>query len=241
MKPNFALSLSFDGIRLLHRAAGGWHLVGEVPVTSPDLTGDLTGLRKAGMKVKTKRLRTKLIIPDDQIRYLSVETGDVDDDARKAAALVALEGATPYPVDALAFDISPDGETTHVAAVARETLAEAEAFAVEHRFNPVSFVAAPVDAALLGDPFFGPTAHAKVIIPEGRTVEADGVRVVIVDPMPEDATPDAAEAPLDQKADAAAPADETPVVAAEEEAKAKKAPAKKAATKKTEEKAEEKE
>ena len=29
MKPNFALSLSFDGIRLLHRVSGGWHLVGE--------------------------------------------------------------------------------------------------------------------------------------------------------------------------------------------------------------------
>ncbi|WP_415402411.1 hypothetical protein [Tateyamaria sp. SN3-11] len=186
-------------------------MVGEVPVTSPDLTGDLTGLRKAGMKVKTKRLRTKLIIPDDQIRYLSIETGDVDDAAREKAALVALEGATPYPVDALAFDISPDGSTTHVAAVARETLAEAEAFAVEHRFNPVSFVAAPVDAEFLGEPFFGPTAHSKMIIPEGRTVEADGVRVVIVDPVPEDAAPekpkktDAPDAEAEAEAEASTP------------------------------------
>ena len=143
MKPEFALSLSFDGIRLLHRAAGGWHEVGAVDVATADLNGDLAALRKKASSVKTKRVRTKLIIPDDQIKYLTIDTGDVDDAARRDAAQQALEGATPYPVEALAFDISAHGDKTHIAAVARETLTEAEAFAVEHKFHPVSFVAAP--------------------------------------------------------------------------------------------------
>ena len=43
MKPNFALSLSFEGIRLLHRAPDGWRQVGEVAVDTPD--GGQTRLR----------------------------------------------------------------------------------------------------------------------------------------------------------------------------------------------------
>ena len=47
MKPNFALSLSFDGIRLLHRAgASGWHLVGEVALDCEDLSAELGALRE---------------------------------------------------------------------------------------------------------------------------------------------------------------------------------------------------
>ena len=112
MKPNFALSLSFDGIRLLHRAAGGWHFVGEVSVSDPDLAGALGKLLKAGEAVQSEQLRSKLIIPDEQIKYLTIETPGMDDAARREAAAEALNGATPYPVDALAFDISPDGPRT---------------------------------------------------------------------------------------------------------------------------------
>jgi len=200
MKPNFALSLSFDGIRLLHRAAGGWHLLGEASVSDPDLSAALAALRKAGKAVKTGKLRTKLIIPDEQIRYLNIDTAGMDDAARRDAARNALDGATPYPVDALAFDISPDGDSTHVAAVARETLLEAEAFAFEHGFNPVSFVAAAHGAEFLGEPFFGPTAHARTLLPPGTEVEADGVRVVIVEKPAEAAPPE--QQPARQPADA---------------------------------------
>ena len=181
MKPNFALSLSFDGIRLLHRAAGGWHLLGEVSVSDPALTEALAALRDAGAATNSGPLYTKLIIPDEQIRYLSIQTPGQDDAARKEAARSALEGATPYPVDALAFDISPDQDTTHLAAVARETLQEAEEFAQQHGFAPVSFVAAGIGADFLGEPFFGPSEHAKTVLPPGTDVEPDGVRVVIVE------------------------------------------------------------
>ncbi|MEO9574610.1 MAG: hypothetical protein ABJ263_03655 [Tateyamaria sp.] len=181
MKPNFALSLSFDGIRLLQRAAGGWYLLGEVSVSNPDLAGSLATLRIAGEATDSGPLYTKLIIPDEQVRYLSIQTPGQDDAARKDASHSALDGATPYLVDALAFDISPDGDTTHIAAVARETLQEAEDFARQHGFAPVSFAAAGTGADFLGEPFFGPTAHAKTALPPGTEVEPDGVRVVIVE------------------------------------------------------------
>ncbi|MEP1352582.1 MAG: hypothetical protein ABJX32_18825 [Tateyamaria sp.] len=189
MKPNFALSLSFDGIRLLQRAAGGWYLLGEVSISEADLAGALATLRNAGEAADSGPLYTKLIIPDEQIRYLSVKTPGQDDLARKDAARAALDGATPYAVDALAFDISPDGDTTHIATVARETLQEAEDFARQHGFAPVSFAAAGTGAEFLGEPFFGPTSHAKTALPPGTEVEPDGVRVVIVEKLAEPEQP----------------------------------------------------
>jgi hypothetical protein len=190
MKPNFALSLSFEGIKLLHRVAGGWREVGEVPVTSEDLTGELAMLRKTASSLEPGGVRSKLIIPEGQIKYLTIETIGLSEAARRKEAEAALHNATPYEISELAYDISVDGAKTHVAAVARETLAEAEAFATEHRFHPVSFVATPGNADYLGEPFFGPTMGAANLLEPEETVEADGIAVVIVGAIvPEIATP----------------------------------------------------
>lgn len=178
MKPNFALSLSFEGIALLHRAAGGWRRVGKVALDAPDLTEQLAALRAKAQVLEPGGLRCKVIIPNDQVRYLTLDTGAVGGDARTEAVRAALVGATPYRLDELVFDISVDGAQTHVAAVARETLAEAEAFAVEHRLHPISFVAAPGDALFLGEPFFGASAHATSLS-DGTEVEPDGIAVVV--------------------------------------------------------------
>ncbi len=70
MKPNFALSLSLDGIRLMHVAAGDDTLVGTVALDSPSLTSDLSDLRNAAQQLETDAFSTELIIPNDQIRYI---------------------------------------------------------------------------------------------------------------------------------------------------------------------------
>jgi len=211
MKPDFALSLSFEGIRLLHRAAGGWRIVGEVALTADDLNADLAVLRKSATALEPAGLRSKLLLPDAQIKYLTIDTPGMSEADRREAARAALDGATPYAVSDLAFDISLDGPRTHVAAVARETLAEAEAFAVEHRFHPVSFAAVPGNSPYLGEPFFGQTEAASELLEDGETVEADGIAVVVIGNVtvpdgpvaagPAPAAPDAAV----QKPDRAAP------------------------------------
>jgi len=218
MKPAFALSLSFDGISLLHRCAGGWRTAGDVALTEPDLNGALAGLRKTAAQLDDAPLRVKIIIPNEQIKYLTVETGMADAGNRNRLVRQALEGATPYAVDDLVFDISVEGANTHVAAIARETLDEAEGFAVEHKFGPVSFVAIPDDKPFLGEPFFGPTRHASVILSESDRVEPDGIAVVVVgpaeipparDPVVEHAAPppESIEAPMAGVIDASVPFD----------------------------------
>lgn len=231
MKPNFALSLSFDGIRLLHRAAGGWRVVGEVSLAAEDMAAELAALRKTASDLEPRGVRSKLIIPNEQIRYLTIDSGDIDTDGRWAAAFAALEGATPYAVDDLSVDICADGAQTHVAAVARETLDEAEDFAMLHRFHPVSFVSIPGEAGFLGEPFLGVTSHATDLLEPGDEVVADGIAVVVVGdiktPVGPVATDDAA--PVVPEEDAAPVVDEVSPPVADPEAPAQ-TPAKDAKT-----------
>ena len=90
MKPNFALTLSMDGIGLLHRAQQdsaqqGWHVVSEVAPDSPDLTSELQALRDKAMALDASGLRTKLVIPNDQIKYLSFDAhGAVGEELEQA-------------------------------------------------------------------------------------------------------------------------------------------------------------
>lgn len=179
MKTNFAITLSFDGIQLLHRAAGGWRRVGTIAPDVENLTEALEGLRQQALLLEPSGLVTKLLLPNDQIKYLTIDTKDMSATKRFDAARTSLDGATPYAVDDLAFDICPDDAQTHIAAVAKETLAEAEAFAVEHDFNPVSFSAIPGDNAYLGAPFFGMTNTADAVL-DGAELEHDDIAVVII-------------------------------------------------------------
>ncbi|UWQ73641.1 hypothetical protein [Leisingera sp. M658] len=177
MKPAFALSLSADGIALLFRAEDGWRSVASTPFNTEDLPAALAAMRADALQLAPGGIFCKLILPDDQIRYLTAETGDLPAEARIEAARQALEGATPYPVDELAFDIAIEGSRTHVAAVALETLDEAETFAVEHGFGPVSFVAAPENNGFPGEPFFGTTRAIR-----GTEVEPDDTVVKVIGP-----------------------------------------------------------
>lgn len=180
MKPNFALSLTSDCIRLLLRAAGGWRLVGEVSLRSATFKSDLAVLRKTASALSPDGIRCKIVIPNQHVRYVSIDTPDMDMAQRRDMAAFALEESTPYSVDELAFDVSCDGDVSHVAAVAHTTLAEAEAFAEEHRFHPVCFVATPHENAYLGEPYFGPTKATRALLADGTTVEPDGIAIVVI-------------------------------------------------------------
>lgn len=160
MKPVFALSLSFEGIGLAVRARDGWRHVGEVKLDTPDLPGALDALRERGDSFSGAQATSKIVLPTDQVRYLTVETGSFEGETRRTMVLRALEQATPYGLDDLSYDIRDADGRSFVAAVARDTLNEAEAFAVEHGFAPMSFVAVPEPADFPGEPFFGKTAYA---------------------------------------------------------------------------------
>lgn len=205
MKPAFALSLSAEGIALHFRAPDGWRSVADTPFDTPDLPATLGDMRDLAAQLAPDGIHSKLVLPDDQIRYLTVETGPLSDADRIEAARAALEGATPYAVDELAFDIFADAAQTHVAAVALETLDEAETFAVEHGFGPVSFVAAPDAKAFPAEPFFGTTRAIR-----GTEVEPDTAAIKVIGPVTLPVAATAEEPPAEPAADT--PAADTPAV-----------------------------
>ncbi len=187
MTSDLALTLSFEGIGLLTRVPDGWHLLGEVGLDSPDLVGDLAQLRAQAVAVGSEDFTTTLVLPNDQIKYLTLPAGRMSEKKRRQKAEDALEAETPYRADQLVFDIAMRDKTPHVAAVARDTLDEAEAFAVEHAFNPVAFTAIPDEASFSGAPDFGDTAHARAA---GIKAKADKTAILVVGqgPLPEPET-----------------------------------------------------
>ncbi|SIS99967.1 hypothetical protein SAMN05421759_10965 [Roseivivax lentus] len=139
MRPDFALNLSLDGITLLQRVKGGWAELGQAALDG-DLEAEMAALRARAAEAGQADGAVKLILPEDQIKLL--ERDMPPGVALDAAARDALEGQTPYAVDELRIDAMERDGRLHVAAVARETLEEAEAFALEHGFAPMGFVAA---------------------------------------------------------------------------------------------------
>jgi len=173
MKPNFALSFTSDSIGLLHRTARGWLEIGSTGIEAPDLAEALSYLRRSALGLAPHGVATKLILPEDQVLYLTLEAPGPTDAAREAQIRRGLEGRTPYDVADLVFDWAGDGHEVQVAVVARDTLHEAEAFAADHRFNPVSFVARPDPALFTGEPWFGPSQMAASLLGAGEVVERD--------------------------------------------------------------------
>ena len=199
MKPNFALDLSHDGLGLLHRTTGGWTLVGKVSLDDPEMGKSIGYLRKTAAELETRGLSTKLIVPNSQILYKEVEAPGPDDQSREAQVRKALDGLTPYDVADLKFDWRVDGDKVQVAAVAMETLAEAEGFAIEHKLNPVCFVASPEAGVFQGEAFFGTTRNFARSHPE-ETIEQDDATVVVLGPAKSPVPKPVQPAPVDQDA-----------------------------------------
>ncbi|SMX29001.1 hypothetical protein TRP8649_03129 [Pelagimonas phthalicica] len=198
MVPNFALSLSFEGIALLRRrgdqSGDQWAQIQEVSLDSGDLEAAVLTLRNRAEELDPDGAKVALIIPNEQIRYLDVPDLGGDDAAKEIAARTALDGATPYAVDDLVFDyVDHDGRLL-IAAVAKETLQEAEAFASQNGFDPVSHAAIAEDGQFHGSVFFGAssawTGPAPQRFPHAITVypaEAGDLLPLQAETLPEDA------------------------------------------------------
>jgi hypothetical protein len=199
MKPSFALTFTDDAIALLHRTSRGWMEIGSVSIDDPKMETSLAYLRGSALGLEPRGMTTKLVIPNSQIRYMTLPAAGPDPASRRAQIRRELEGKTPYAVDELVFDWWGKGPSVQVAVVARETLAEAEAFATANRLNPLSFVAIPETGQFGAEPWFGPTVLAESLLAPGEKVDRDqdpiqrAGRLLRMDPPAETAPPPADE------------------------------------------------
>ena len=163
MQPTSALAFSYQDITLFARRPGNrWLSLGVVKLSDPDLQGALSDLRGEAIADSGAGFTTLLILPQDQVLYTDITVSN-DATARTEIA-EQLEGLTPYSVADLVFDCSSTGTVRKVAAVARDTLREAEGFAVEHGFNPVALSAHVPAGKFDGQPNFGPCAGADALL-----------------------------------------------------------------------------
>jgi hypothetical protein len=218
MIPRIALDLSLDGLTVLSRApddgpdAGRWWREGVVRLDSADLSGAMERLRTRVLARAGEDFTSILILPDSQILYTSLER----DDRREEETIRALlKGRTPYEVEDLRFDHVRRGDRLQVAVAAVETLAEAEAFAVDFGFRPVAIVAAPDPTIYPGLPSFGPTAMASELLGGEKLDLALGTEFDVIAapvPMPEpEPEPEATPEPRVASAPAGATPDPTPL------------------------------
>ncbi|MBY6092783.1 hypothetical protein [Maritimibacter alkaliphilus] len=216
MKPNFALSLSADGIRLMQRSSPGWLLVGDVSLDEADLDAAFGQLRRDAALLEPDQQVCKLLLPNDQIRYLTIQTAPASESARREAVEAALDGATPYDLHELVYDYVIAGGETHIAAVARDTLDEAEDFAQQYGFDALRFTAIPPEGAYRGEPDFGLTRAAPRLLPAGETAEVDALPVRVLGQARLEAEATAQGASVSEAASVATPAT-TPDAAAQDD------------------------
>ncbi len=183
MKPNFALVMSSESIKLVHRAFPTWHLVGDVNPGDPQISNKLIELRARAVSLEKTPMRCKLVLPQDHIRYLEVDAGDKGGDDLIQHVKDTLEGATPYKLNEIAYDWAVGGQTVFIATVPRKTLREAEKFAVQYNFDPVCFAGIPQTGQFVGEPFFGLTEHAASILEPDQNLDRETSAIRLNEPL----------------------------------------------------------
>ena len=174
MKPNFALSFSLEGISFLQRSGSDWVSLGQVYLTEADFDHRLVSLRTAAMERSRNASQVKLVIPNDQIKYFSLSRPkDARPDDIEKMIQVNLDAETPYNLDEISFDWVSDADTIYVAAVARQTLHEAEEFATRQGFQPLGNVAIAPEGRFIGEAFFGLADGAATLM----ECDANSIRV----------------------------------------------------------------
>lgn len=182
--PDFALSFTTDAVQLLRRKNDlEWQELGQAEFSSPSFRADLADLRSLASHDRASPLPVVLLIPQDQILYtsLNVPTGP----GREVEVARALDGLTPYAIEELAFDWKDEGEDVRVAAVARQTLVEAQEFALRHGFFGSGYSAQPTGGDYPGVPIFDVDAPPVITDEPAVVPEFDDLNLDLDADLPE--------------------------------------------------------
>lgn len=124
MNVRWGLDLDIVAVRLMRREGGHWREVARENIDGPDIEDRLVAM--IGRIEGTTSV--DFFLPRDQILYTDVSISSSEN--AEAEIDAAMEGRTPYFLSELVIDWTMTAPTTaRVAAIARETLDEAAAFA----------------------------------------------------------------------------------------------------------------
>ena len=172
--PRFALSLSFEGIGLEEYAKGASSKIAEAILDKDDFDQRISELSRKAEAMLGDGLRVALILPNEQIKFVSVACPDDADPIKiNEHILRTMDGATPYPMDELRFDHHLADGILYVAAVALETLKESEEFATNYGFSPLACIARTDTDTFPTEVFFGLSDAPLGLMPRLSTEEPE--------------------------------------------------------------------
>lgn len=166
MNSRWGFDLNMSAVRLMRREGGHWLEIARENIDGPDIEDRLmvmVGKVDAGAAVE-------LFLPRDQILYTDVKIGSEASAPEEIAA--AMDGRTPYGLDELEIDwVLSEPGTARVAAIAKETLDEAAAFAETRGLAVAGYssLAEPEDFPRL--PMFGDTPDPGRATPDEDTAD----------------------------------------------------------------------
>ncbi len=174
--PRFALSLSFEGVGLEEYSKGASSKIAEAIWDKDDFDQRMSELSRKAEAMSGDGLRVALILPNEQIKFVSVACpDDADSITINEHILRTMDGATPYSMDELRFDHHLANGTLYVAAVALETLNEAEDLAKNYGFSPLSCIARTDANTFPTEVFFGLSDAPLGLMPRLSTEEPEDV------------------------------------------------------------------
>ena len=225
MSSKFLLHLSSDSIDLERQdASGHWHRLGSVSPDSKHLTEALAHLRQTVVTEASDPLEVLVALPADQIKRVDLDHSDTS----TAALQQALAGQTPYEFHELCVDCLPTPQGQTIAAIAQETLEEAENLTQAFGFKAAGFVALPGGAwennfSVFQRAGYGeqsrPSAYSAAV-PEARAVDPTPLAALAAGAMPSSVGSARAAAPAPQVTDTKSmPAETLPAASAHPQAR----------------------
>ncbi|MDS9946693.1 MAG: hypothetical protein RI861_03950, partial [Planktomarina sp.] len=144
MTPEFLLKLAINSVSLEEKSnevshSAGWVELGHTDFDVENLKTALAQLTEKATFVGELPLEVYAALPNDQIKLISVSHKGLT----RQDVLEALRGQTPYSPDELRFDWRDYADGSLIAAVAQETLGEADLFVRQNGFQAIGFVALP--------------------------------------------------------------------------------------------------
>ena len=144
MTPEFLLKLKINSVSLEEKSnevshSAGWVELGHTNFDVENLKIALAQLIEKATVVGELPLKVYAALPNDQIKIISVPNKGL----MRQDVLESLRGQTPYSLDELCVDWREYADGSLIAAVAQETLGEADSFLKQNGFQAIGFVALP--------------------------------------------------------------------------------------------------
>ncbi len=183
-KNSLALELTEMGLSLFVCAGDEpVECVAYVSLDDPEFPKKLSTFRAAAEKTIGKGFETQIWLPDEQVMFRSLKLDEEDTDDLRTAASSALSASTPFHGDSLCFDLGDTNGAgyTPVAAIPKEKMDEAMAFAKKMRMNPRLITTSNVVSGFSSRPDFKP--HAPEVVQRAAPVRMAALAMMLAAPI----------------------------------------------------------